>query len=204
MAARGEPAGPPRAFFLPPAHPRTLVRALARISHPPWRFPPRAAVFNTPRGASARPRPLPWARGFYISSGYGAPTGIHPGAIAPPLLIQEGSSGKGSPPQMRRGGALGDGVVLNRKCTNSGPTPSASVAGTRSYAKPCMGASIPAANSFQIPPSSSKRGRARGLKPLPLPGHPPQRVGSCSENLIHAATQGSRVTLWPSASRRLR
>jgi len=43
----------------------------------------------------------------------------HPGAIAPPLLIQEGSSGKGSPPQMRRGGALGDGVVLSRKCRNS-------------------------------------------------------------------------------------
>jgi hypothetical protein len=38
-----------------------------------------------------------------------------PALSAPPLLIQEGSSGKGSPPQMRRGGALGAGVVLNRK-----------------------------------------------------------------------------------------
>jgi hypothetical protein len=37
-----------------------------------------------------------------------------PAANAPPLLIQEGSF-KDSPPQMRRGGALGDGVVLNRK-----------------------------------------------------------------------------------------
>jgi hypothetical protein len=36
-----------------------------------------------------------------------------PGAIAPTLLNQEGSFG-GSPPQMRRGGALSDGVVLNR------------------------------------------------------------------------------------------
>ena len=37
-----------------------------------------------------------------------------PGANAPPLLIQEGSF-NGSPPQMRRGGALGDGVVLKTK-----------------------------------------------------------------------------------------
>ena len=36
-----------------------------------------------------------------------------PGANAPPLLIQEGSI-YGSPPQMRRGGAPGDGVVLSR------------------------------------------------------------------------------------------
>ena len=36
-----------------------------------------------------------------------------PGANAPPLLIQEGRI-NGSPPQMRRGGAPGDGVVLSR------------------------------------------------------------------------------------------
>jgi hypothetical protein len=41
-----------------------------------------------------------------------------PGASAPPLLIQEGSL-NGSPPQMRRGGALGAGVVVNLKGGNS-------------------------------------------------------------------------------------
>ncbi len=37
-----------------------------------------------------------------------------PSLSAPPLLNQEGSQKKSSPPQMRRGGALSDGVVLNR------------------------------------------------------------------------------------------
>ncbi len=43
-----------------------------------------------------------------------------PDASAPPLLIQGGSF-NGSPPQMRRGGAPGDGVVLSRKCGNWRP-----------------------------------------------------------------------------------
>ena len=72
--------------------------------------------FLSPQGAGS----------FYIYPADGSCTGNHPGATAPPLLIQEGSSGKGSPPQMRRGGAIGDGVVLNgvvlnRKCRNSRP-----------------------------------------------------------------------------------
>jgi len=38
-----------------------------------------------------------------------------PAPKAPPLLNQEGSWPKNSPPQMRRGGAPSAGVVLNRQ-----------------------------------------------------------------------------------------
>ena len=67
---------------------------------------------------------------FLCSGGLRPPSGVStfcraltrapettPGASAPPLLIQGGVP-NGSPPQMRRGGAPGDGVVLSRKCRN--------------------------------------------------------------------------------------